>query len=838
MKKKIKIILSVIAVLLLVVFVVAVNMPKGKLKAVKASEGLSERPVSDKEMQTIKTGNVMIENDEYSMQLNCETTHFTILHKPSGTIYSSVSDPASEQEFEIGIHYYDSNSAKTSMNSYEDSVQKSTYEVKTNGEVIQVDYSIQKAKQRLFVPEVIGQEVFEEEILKNLESGPRRRIKQFYHLSEENVYILSDMVAEHNYSEITTYMDTAGFTEQAYTKELERLGMEDSVDNKQSAAFVIPVQYALSEDGFIATVLTDKITSASDSYQLTDVSVLPYFGSCGASEKGWMLVPDGSGAIIELAEKRGSTYEQKIWGNDLAVASSVSANMTQNAGMPVYGMHTGEQAHFALISGGAATATINAEIYGKEFAQSRIYTEFNILSFDTSDAGELSRKAEFNLYASDYMEEHPQITYTLFPDATTTYSDMAVWYREYLVAKGILSDPIEMSDKVPIYIDFIGYETIEQSVLGISTEKEIVLSDLKGIQSSLKELKSRGVNNVQVRLKAYSNGGLYGSVAEGYNLHKCVGSQEELDALAKSIKDGGGKLYLENNISTAYTSGKVFDKMTHAVRNITKMVAEGVDFDLIARTRVEAVKEYYLTSPAYFSALTEKFIMGLGKKSEDMSLYGYSWSDYGSKLWSDFHEEHPYDRTQTVEMSQKAVKQATDVFDKIITDGSNAYVLSDTVAVMNIPLSASSLHAESYSVPFYQMVIHGYLDYAGAPMNCSADTQKNYLASIESGACLYYSFYTENGNPLTETEAGTLVYPTQISASMESVEQQYAEWTKIFLGLRDQLIMEHRRLAEDVTVTVYEDGTMIYVNYNEKEIQLEGVTIPSKGFFVKERGQS
>lgn len=864
MKKKIVIIVCTVVALILCVSLIVSNMSNPKISAAKAPENLSEGFAGDENWEKVDKGNAVIENEMYQLQLDCETTHFTVTHKESGKVYHSVPqkadgfEPTEEQLSEVVITYYDSNSSKASMNSYENSVIGKSYEIKTDGKVIRVYYSIQKSKQKIFVPEVIGQSVYEEEIASNLASGEQRRLKRYYTLYEsdntdadtkemknkypvladENLYILNESAAEHTYSEITGYMERAEYGQSEYSKELERLGLENSMGEKLPAAFVVPVQYELTDSGLVTTVLTDRITSEADSYKLTDISVLPYFASCGYSENGWFLVPDGSGAIIEFKEKAGITYSQNLWGTDYAVESAVKSNLMQNAGLPVFGFHTGEKAVFSIVTGGTAVAQINAESYGNEFLQSHIYCNFNILAFDSSNMGELSDKASFNLYASDYAEEFPQITYMLFAEAETTYSDMANQYRDYLIKEEILGERLTQKEELPVYVDFTGYETIDESLLGVSTQSKEVLSTLADIQESLKEMNSRGMNGIQIRLKAYGNDGIYGTVSNGFAIDKCVGSEKELQQLANTLDESRGRLYLENNISTVYTTGNSFKKMTHAVRGLKKTVVEGIDFDLVARTKIEAANKFYLTSPAYYSSLIENFESTFTKKTDDTSMYGYSWSDYGSKLWSDFNEAHAYDRTQSVAAMNHAVESVTDTFSKIVTDGSNSYTWKYASAVLNIPLTSSKLSSESFSVPFYQMVVHGYLEYAGAPLNISADAKTTYLATIESGANLYYSYYTTREDALKETKAGTLTYPTYIGTSYEQMESQYHEWSELFKGLGEQLIIRHERLAEEVFITTYEDGTRIAVNYGDKEIEIEGKNIQGNGFALIERGQS
>lgn len=845
MKNKKIILTSAIVVCLLCVGVILCRLLSPGMKAKDADKVFTQESSPDEDWKVIKEGEVVLENENLLFQMDSQTTHFTVTDKANGKKYSSIPEavegfePKEEQQSELVVTYYDANSVKMTMNSYENCIQSENFEVKTDGESIRVYYSIQKSKQKIFVPTVISQDTFENELLPKLETGPKRRLKGFYNLNEdEKRYELSDSAGEHNYSEITGYMDDAGYTPEQYAKDAEKMGIDSSASENMPAAFLIPVEYALHDDGISATILADKMTSDSSNYYLTNVQLLPYFGSCGYTEEGWMLVPDGSGAIIELAEKGAATYSQSVYGCDMAVESSVKATIMQNAGLPIFAMHNGDEAFFAEVTGGAAVATISAETFGNEIMQSHIYADFNVLAFDTSDMGALRNQAVFNLYAKEYVTEFPEVTYTLFREKDVTYSDMANVYREQLIERGVLKERLKEKENLPIYLDFTGYETTDESFMGISVEGKQILSTVEEIQTALEELEKRGVSDYQVRLKAYAHGGIYSEVSDGFEIAKQVGTKKELKNLAETLKADGGMLYLENNISTVYQTGGSFKKMTHAVRNLRKTVVEAFDYDLVARTKTEAEREYFLVSPAYFTFLTERYFTTLKKAYQDTELYGYSWSDYGSKLYSDFHGTTAYDRTQSVYAATEAMKNAAKQSAGTLTDGSNAYVLSEVSTVLNIPLRSSLLSCESYSVPFYQMVVHGYIDYAGAPLNTGGDMEGNYLASIESGANPYYSFYTSKEEPLKKTQAGTLIYPTYIGASYDKVEEQYQVFNDTLESLRTQTIKSHERIADKVYATTYEDGTKIVVNYNENETEVHGQTVPASGFIVQKGGEN
>ncbi|MBQ2463164.1 MAG: hypothetical protein II504_12075, partial [Clostridia bacterium] len=47
-------------------------------------------------------------------------------------------------------------------------------------------------------------------------------------------------------------------------------------------------------------------------------------------------------------------------------------------------------------------------------------------------------------------------------------------------------------------------------------------------------------------------------------------------------------------------------------------------------------------------------------------------------------------------------------------------------------------------------------------------------------------------------------------------------------------MVSHERPAKDVSVTTYENGDRVYVNYGLKDVTVQNVTIPARSFTIKE----
>ena len=90
------------------------------------------------------------------------------------------------------------------------------------------------------------------------------------------------------------------------------------------------IQYHLTEDGFTVTVpFEDFIERIEEGRTAADrgtvsywgvrsISILPYFGAAGLEDSGYMLIPDGSGALINFNNQKASygAYSQNVYGRD------------------------------------------------------------------------------------------------------------------------------------------------------------------------------------------------------------------------------------------------------------------------------------------------------------------------------------------------------------------------------------------------------------------------------------------------------------------------------------------------------------------------------------------
>ena len=855
LKKKQLIYMIVIAVLLL--FVAGVLLVKGKSlePSFVEKDDTNSRITEDSKFKKVTDETVSLENDTYTFTLDTKTSHFIIVNKKTGESYNSTTPLESDinadglYTSEIAVDYFDTDSIQRTMYSTTNSVVYESFEIKATENAIRVYYDIRESKEEIFVPPLFNKEVFEEEILGKLGAGQKRRIARYYKLrnAEDNsdllstypelrkqeLYIVVDTLSEKDNVEITTYFKQAGYTAEQYKKDTEGMEVPDVTTNLP-AQFYIPVEYKLTENGFAAEILNELISSKSDNYTLAEVHLLPMFGSVEIQNEGYLFVPDGSGGIISMNDKTDGSYNVRVYGNDTSVDKQLTTQVTQRSVMPVFGMNRVNNGFFAIIEGAAENATVRSQVLGTANLSSAIHASFLMYTYDTTNIAEYSAMSAFNLYSKECISENPSVRYLLLEQNDCDYSAMAKHYQKYLLEKGILNNKLE--DGTALYLDFTGYITEEATLLGVSYDAKMILSNLQNIHKTLNSLYEENVTDMSVRLKAYSHGGMTNSVMDSFALDGSVGSKTELQELKEKLTEHNGILYLDNVVDVVYRDNLFdsFSKLTHSSRKANQMLVERGDYDIVRKNATQLIGPTYLrVSPIYYGSVIDGFVTSFSKAIGETKNYGYSWSGYGCDLGSDYNESDNIDRIEGRKLAEDAISKAG-VFSTIMTEGGNMYAVAQADTILNTPLTDSSYRIITESVPFYQMVLHGYKNYSGAPLNIVTDSETEWLKTIESGASMYYSCMTEDYTLIKDMNYRQTIYPISEELCHDEIVNRYQIYSKVFEKVSKETIERHEIIDTGLHLTTYEDGTIIAVNYQDYPIEWNNITVEAKNFAVSQ----
>ena len=133
------------------------------------------------------------------------------------------------------------------------------------------------------------------------------------------------------------------------------------------------------------------------------------------------------------------------------------------------------------------------------------------------------------------------------------------------------------------------------------------------------------------------------------------------------------------------------------------------------------------------------------------------------------------------------------------------------------------------------MVLSGHVDYTYKPINLSNNNRKDLLLLIESGAGAYYKLTGSKYDDITNTSYDSL-YSTCYSEIKDSVFDTYNYVSDALEGVYGLKIVKHEQIAKDVYKTTYENGTSIFVNYDDKDYNANGIKVAAQDYLKVKGG--
>jgi len=787
------------------------------------------------------------ENDYLTLYLNEEDTTFAIKDNESGHIWfsnpqNSENDPIATPYYQrimksqLQIKYFNEDVQSSVMDSYNDCVSNGQFDIEMldEGNGYKVNYTLGEIADELLLPEAISEERFEQ-FVSLMDDKCAKKVRRNYVLEESdngNYYRLRDGVKDYIKEDLSEYFQNAGYTQSDY--ELDA-SLDTSEDTNDKPWFKIGVEYKLEEDSLTVTVDPMTIEYNEDGYYLVSVDVLPYFGAAGTDENGYMFVPDGCGALIDLNNGKSdvSGYTSRIYGQDLSkqllTTKKSETDDTYGIKLPVYGLKTDDQAYLAIIEQGDGYGTINAGVSGKTTSYNNVYCSFDYLSYGEASLSSVVGSNSYQLYGAKSFADIYKIRFKFLSDDDATYSHMAGTYREYLIENQRLSVNSEDSEDTALYTEVIGAVDKYKIILGVRYSAIEPLTTYKEAKSITDELIDNGISNQTLIYTGWMNDGLEGYANYKVNPISKLQDGLSLKSFIQEEKELGIKTYMTLDIQNVYNNTLTdgYSTLSNAPGYFDHTVVYSKDYSLSGSNSIG--KEADLISPYFALDYTKKLINGISKY--DITGIDLTYASY--RLYSDYLEERYTDREKAIGYYEASFNEAVQNGLNIVGDNANAYCFPYISQMINVPLYSNGYRILDREIPFYQMVIHGSISYCAEALNMSDDYETSLLKSVEYGAGLHYKWIYKDNSLLKETKYDDL-YSVEYSSWKDKCISDYAKVNEVLKGLSGCIIVSHEYITDDVVRVTYDNGATIYVNYSDEAKNVDGFDIEAKSFARKD----
>ena len=671
-------------------------------------------------------------------------------------------------------------------------------------------------------------------------------IKKYPILKNMDFYVIDDSASEIDRARMEQNIKTYApdYTFDDLDEDHLLTGYESEDENPP--LFRMALEYTLNEEGLSVRLPANGIRFNETLYRLTSIDILPYMGAAANPGAGYTFFPDGAGTLFdfEKIQETGATttVTSKVYGQDFAY-HTITGKHQEEIRYPVYGVvdtydvikETGEE--FSAADYAKAKAEEIPELAEKQRgfvaiveegdAMMEITTYHEVRShkyntvkvsvyprpkdtYNVKDAISVGSNSDWTVVSSRKYTGSYRIKYVMLtPDDVAeeagleksydcSYVGMAFAYRDYLINKGVLTKLTadDVKEDIPLYIETFGTIPTTEKILSVPVTVMTPLTSFEDITTMYDNLSSQGITNINFIMTGYNDKGMYSGVDYDVKWEKAVGGKKGFEELVAYAKEKGFGVYPDFDF--VYHTGNT---LTDGV-SLKKHLVKTIDDRYANKQEYSATKQSYLSffelliSPAYM----DRFYQHLTEKYMKYDPIGISISTLGNSLNSDFDEDEPYNREDSKFFTVEALTYLDEKYDNIITSEGNAFTWKYVDHITDIALDSSRYSQAGASVPFLGIVLHGYIQTAGTPINMEGNIDYALLKAIENGASLKFILSYRNTNKLKNTGTSndktqrdlSTYYSIRYDIWFDDVVSIYTELNSLLADVQTAAISDHK----------------------------------------------
>lgn len=574
----------------------------------------------------------------------------------------------------------------------------------------------------------------------------------------------------------------------------EGLQIEYSFPAKQ-LGFVM--QYELTDSGLKVKVPAAGIREEGAS-ALFSLDVLPYFGAAPAKENGYVFVPDGPGGLIRFDQEHASLtrgYSHQVYGSEVTNEENGTrtGERREDIAYPVFGLKKGDHAFLAVMTKGEDSANVAAMAPG---LKSSFYQVFSSQIYREEYLYRMSRlAAPSKAVQKERLNRDREVEYRFLNGADADYVGMAEAYRSYLQETGRLTEALKPVEHVPLYLKIMGgnYEKAFGRIRYVAATTFEQAGDI------VSTLQSKGVASLRTIFYGWQNEGDY-NMEKRFPIDPALGGEAAAKTFISGMKERGVPVSFSEDFLWV-DSHSSFSGKTDAIRGI-----DGTAY---------VDDSWYIAKPAYTAVTAADTVNRLKKLGVD----GIHFSGIGEMLLNDYEPSGIQTREYAKTVYDGLLKYTREALGSASVNQGDAYALGQTDYIDGLPSESSYDFMIDETVPFYPIVLHGFVPYTFGDGNLRDDEDAEFLRAIEYGALPSFFVTHDDSRKLKDTPSNFL-YSSRFDKWERRIEEEYAKFDSLS-QLYSMKIIGHEKLSGQKYATTYEDGTRVIVDYEVKDFTVE-----------------
>lgn len=590
--------------------------------------------------------------------------------------------------------------------------------------------------------------------------------------------------------------------------------------------FTIPVEYVLEADHFEARVLLDEIKEDGLCY-VTEISLLPNFGAANWNADGYLFIPEGSGAIANFNKGLGATtYEARIYGSDLIDNAEQKKEITKEIRMPVFSLVYKDAAMVGIVENGVESSSIIAQTRNEEcgynFVGSRCYLRYlfnkKLFQTDANNVHSFSRASKRDSLLKEY-----SVRYYTLSKPEVSYVDVAKIYQNYLTKEKSL----KKQDTTPVMnINYYGFIDCKRFFAGIPYTGKMTLTSFAEAQEFTEYLLKNKADSLAISYSGWTGDGITNDkVSDKAKPSGTLGGKKAFDNLSKLLKENNIAFSPDVELLKFSSNGNGYSIRKNAARSVFSdqmplyryNVATGLP--IVDNGRLSYLLKSSSAHTAYLDYLDS--FLKLETKSVMFSSLGCDW-------YTSWDAKSVEAGLQTIDTYCKILK-AYSKDNSVVLYDSNAYALPYASRIIGAPVNSGSNDFFSCDVPFYEIVLHGYIPMSTDSLSNDANPEDAFLKTVEAGLELYFDGFYEDASVLMETDYKDL-YSKTCDLWADKAIEYYNEYMPLLKKISNSEITAHQRVNSSLVKVTYDNGINVLVNYGEQSANLDGHKVDAKDF--------
>lgn len=609
------------------------------------------------------------------------------------------------------------------------------------------------------------------------------------------------------------------------------------------------VHLYLSETGYNIQVYYDEIVGA-DKNIMAAIMLNPFMGASGGAHKvydpvegehgdaepkemipGYVLVPDGSGALIRFNDYSVSmkTYEGDVYGENLSKSTyNVLGGFGlytpfKNPLMPLYGVaHGNRQAAFI---GYGESGDNHMEIIVSPEENTTLYTyayprfEYNDIYYQV-----FNKRGEGYFALQDEPDQFDiDFTYEFLAGEgehgyPADYVGMAMTYRDHLMDTGVLEAILPEYEEVPVRVDFV-MSDLKKSVIGY---EDVVVTTADQTKNILTQIQDLGVSNMNVGLYGWQDDGIVGGKPWQTDWLRAIGTKRDFeDLLSFGVNQGVDISFAQDYVHIQENQVSLND---NAAKHLNNWYLYDYLFDDVP------FQEFYFARPEK----SAEWLMQQTDRLADIGITSHTIEGMSNMLLSHHGSSDALEEEGTMTLYQETMDNLDDTL-RLNMEAPNQYLWAYTDRFLQTPVYPTQYLIETDTVPFLEMVLNGTMELYAPYSNFSFSEQKDVLRMIDYNVYPSFVLTYEESHYLSNTNAMDY-YSTGYTQYLDKIQQIQATVNGALSPVIGANWVDRQVLENGIIKNEYDNGVSIVINYTEAQFTYDSYVIEPLSYMVIREG--